>query len=51
MLPLYHSTDSFNRLLFGNKEGLGKDRDWVGNIVTELINDAVHLPDEEANNF
>jgi len=50
MLPLYHSTDSFNRLLFGKNEGLRKERGWVGNIVRELLNDAVHLPDEEASN-
>ena len=35
-LPLYHSTGSFNRLLFGNNEGLREERGWVGNIVREL---------------
>jgi len=47
---LYHSNDSFNGLIFGNNEGLREERGWVGNIVRELLDDAVHLPDEEANN-
>lgn len=37
MLPLYHSTDSFNRLLLGNNEGLREERGYVCNIVRELL--------------
>jgi hypothetical protein len=41
---------SFNSLLLGNSERLREERGWVGNMVTELFNDEVHLPDEQANN-
>jgi hypothetical protein len=32
---------------FGNSKGLREERGRVGNIVTELLNDEVHLPDED----
>jgi hypothetical protein len=51
MLPLCHSTESFNSLLFGNNEGLheGGGGGWVGNIVGGLLNE-VRLSDEVADN-